>query len=229
MSDEELPKCSHCNNQASGIGFGPPLCHECFSKRSIEVPNLPRLASIALGFGAVQHIDALLTKIRVSSGEDVAAALATLMATVRDSMDLGREAKSAAMQQVNYLAIQAAEPSPKRDVADSKLVIDGLKTSLGDAKDVATVWHTVEPILRGMTTVNREQLRRDLSDALAAIQQDHDVTGLDVLAASLTTLEEIPYAFHGRLIQKNLAEIPRRYPAVIWSLVRVIAKLEQET
>ena len=73
--------------------------------------------------------------------------------------------------------------------------------------------------------IDREQLRRDLSDALEAIQRD-DVTGLDVLAASLTTLDESPYAFHGRLMQKNLAAIPRNYSALIWSLVQVIAKLE---
>lgn len=73
--------------------------------------------------------------------------------------------------------------------------------------------------------IDREQLRRDLSDALEAIQRD-DVTGLDALAASLTTLEESPYAFHGRLMQKNLAAIPRNYSALIWSLVQVIAKLE---
>ena len=77
--------------------------------------------------------------------------------------------------------------------------------------------------------VDREQLRRDLSDALKAIQRDQDVTGLDVLAASLTTLEEQPYAFHGRLLQRNLAAIPRPYGALMWSLVQVLAKLEQET
>jgi len=76
--------------------------------------------------------------------------------------------------------------------------------------------------------VDREQLRRDLSDALKAIQRDQDVTGLDVLAASLTTLEEQPYAFHGRLLQRNLAAIPRPYGALMWSLVQVIAKLEKE-
>jgi hypothetical protein len=76
--------------------------------------------------------------------------------------------------------------------------------------------------------VGREQLRRDLSDALKAIQRDQDVTGLDVLAASLTTLEEQPYAFHGRLLQRNLAAIPRPYGALMWSLVQVIAKLEKD-
>ena len=80
-----------------------------------------------------------------------------------------------------------------------------------------------------MSEADREQLRRDLSDALSAIQRDQDVTGLDVLAASLTTLEEPPYAFHGRLLQRNLAAIPRPYGALMWSLVQVIAKLEKET
>ena len=76
--------------------------------------------------------------------------------------------------------------------------------------------------------VDREQLRRDLSDALSAVQRDGDVTGLDVLAASLTTLDEAPYAFHGRLLQKGLAEMPRNYSALIWNLVQVLAKLERD-
>lgn len=53
------------------------------------------------------------------------------------------------------------------------------------------------------------------------------MTGLDVLAASLTTFEGGPYAFHGRLLQKGLAEMPRKYSALIWSLVQVIGKLQE--
>lgn len=53
-----------------------------------------------------------------------------------------------------------------------------------------------------MTAPDREQLRRDLSDALSAIQSDQDVTGLGALAASVTTLED-PYAFHGRLLRRS--------------------------
>lgn len=56
--------------------------------------------------------------------------------------------------------------------------------------------------------VDHEQLRRDLSDALKAIQRDHDVTGLDALAASLQTLPEAPYVFHGRLLQKGGRDAP---------------------
>jgi hypothetical protein len=50
---------------------------------------------------------------------------------------------------------------------------------------------------------DREQIRRDLSNALKAIQRDQDVTGLDALVASLTTLGPT-YACHGRLLQTGL-------------------------
>jgi hypothetical protein len=76
--------------------------------------------------------------------------------------------------------------------------------------------------------VNREQLRRDLSAALSAIQQDQGVFGLDGLATSLTTLEPV-CAFHGRLLQKGLAAMPGNYSALIWSLVQAITKLEENT
>jgi hypothetical protein len=55
------------------------------------------------------------------------------------------------------------------------------------------------------------------------------VTGLDALAARLQAVEQPPYAFHGRLLQKGLAETPRNYSALIWNLVQVIAKLEENT
>jgi len=73
--------------------------------------------------------------------------------------------------------------------------------------------------------VDREQLRRDLSDALGAIQRDQDVTGLDVLAATLTTLE----GTYGRLLVTGLAAMPRNYNALVWSLVQVVTRLEKET
>ena len=65
------------------------------------------------------------------------------------------------------------------------------------------------------------------SPTLGAIQRAQDVTGLDALAASLTTLEG-PDAFHGRLLQAGLAAMPRNYSALIWSLVQVVTKLEKE-
>ena len=60
--------------------------------------------------------------------------------------------------------------------------------------------------------VDREQLRRDLSDALSAIQKEHSVVGLDVLAGSLSVLGG-QYAFHGRLLLKALEPVPVNYNA----------------
>lgn len=75
--------------------------------------------------------------------------------------------------------------------------------------------------------VDREQLRRALSDALEALQRDQDVTGLEALAASLATLEE-PYAVHGRRLHTGLAAMPRNYMALTWSLVQAVARLEHD-
>jgi hypothetical protein len=79
-----------------------------------------------------------------------------------------------------------------------------------------------------MTTVDCEQLRRDLSDALARVQRDQDVTDLDVLAASLIALKG-QYAFHGEQLLKALEPVPRNYNALIWNVIRALALLEQET
>ena len=73
---------------------------------------------------------------------------------------------------------------------------------------------------------DREQLRRDLSDGLSAIQRDHDVVGLDTLAGSLSVLGPT-YAFHGRLILSALEPTPRQYSALIWNLVQVLDKPER--
>ncbi len=228
MSEEKPPKCSQCNNQAYAIGSGPPLCVECFSKLPIEASEPTRVAIIALSFGIVQHLDASITSIRARGGEDVAAALAKLMQAVLDSRDLAREEKSAVLEQVGYLATQAAEPAPKRQKAVAKLVIDGLKTTLGVAKDVAAIWQAVEPMLRGITTVDRGQLRRDLSDALARVQRDQDVTDLDVLAASLIALGG-QYASHGEQLLEALEPMPRNYNAAIWNVARSLELLKKET
>ena len=73
---------------------------------------------------------------------------------------------------------------------------------------------------------DREQLRRDLSEALGAIQQDHCFPDLDVLAASLTTLGPA-CAFHGRPILTGLNADPPHINAIIWNLVQVLDKLEK--
>jgi hypothetical protein len=79
-----------------------------------------------------------------------------------------------------------------------------------------------------MTSADLIQLRLDLGDALTAIQRDCDVTGLDVLAAQLQETNLAPLPFHGRLILKELAQVPRNYSALMWHLVTVLAKLEKD-
>ena len=79
-----------------------------------------------------------------------------------------------------------------------------------------------------MTAVDRDQLRRDLSDALSAIRRDQDVVGLDALAGSLAVLG-LTYAFHGRLLRAGLTSTPRNHSALIGNLVQALDKLERGT
>jgi hypothetical protein len=74
-------------------------------------------------------------------------------------------------------------------------------------------------------SVDREQLRRDLSDALERIQKTDDVAGLEALAAQLQTLEP-PHPFHAGGILRALAPVPRQYSALIWHVLQAITKLE---
>ena len=76
--------------------------------------------------------------------------------------------------------------------------------------------------------IDREQLRRDLSDALSAIQKEHSVVGLDVLAGSLSVLGG-QYAFHGRLLLKALEPVPVNYNAAIWNVLKALELLEKES
>lgn len=75
------------------------------------------------------------------------------------------------------------------------------------------------------TPPDRGQLRRELSDALSALQRTQDVTGLDALAASLTPLGPT-YAFHRRLLLRTLEGKPPRHSALIWNF-QVLDKPER--
>lgn len=73
---------------------------------------------------------------------------------------------------------------------------------------------------------DRGQLKRDCSEALNALQQDHSVPDLDVLAGALSTLGPT-YASHGRHILNALGATPPHINAIIWNLVQVLDKLER--
>jgi hypothetical protein len=77
-----------------------------------------------------------------------------------------------------------------------------------------------------VTDLDREQLKRDCSEALKAVQQDRDVARLRPLAVALVKLGA-PYLVHGTLMQAALIE--RKDVTVIWHLIQVLEKLEKET
>jgi hypothetical protein len=76
-----------------------------------------------------------------------------------------------------------------------------------------------------MTDLDREQLKRECSDALKAVQQDKGADGLVPLAVTIADLGPA-YHTHGTLMLAALAA--RKDTTVIWHLIQVLEKLEKE-
>lgn len=74
------------------------------------------------------------------------------------------------------------------------------------------------------TPVDREQLRRDCSDALEALIQAQRLDGITRLADSLRALGP-PYRFHGEQI--DAAAWAREGNTVTWHLIHALENLER--
>jgi hypothetical protein len=75
-----------------------------------------------------------------------------------------------------------------------------------------------------VTDLDREQLKRDCSDALEALHRDQRMDGIAGLADSLWTLGS-PYRFHGELMHGALRD--GNSNAITWHLIHVLEKLEE--
>lgn len=75
-----------------------------------------------------------------------------------------------------------------------------------------------------MIDLDREALRRDLSDALRAIQEAQDVPRLEGLPARPRTLEPA-YQYHAPLLQVAIQK--QDTLAIMWNLVQLVDKLER--
>jgi len=75
-----------------------------------------------------------------------------------------------------------------------------------------------------VTAIDREQLKRDLSDALGALQQGKGVLGLPGLTDQLVALG-VSYRFHGCSSARPSSE--RTTAGSIAHVIQVLAKLEE--
>jgi hypothetical protein len=75
-----------------------------------------------------------------------------------------------------------------------------------------------------MNDQERESLQRDLSDALAALQQNKHVSTLDGLADHLVKLGA-PFRFHAALIRGAMER--KDHGAIMAQLIQVLDKLER--
>ena len=77
-----------------------------------------------------------------------------------------------------------------------------------------------------MTAVDREQLRRDCSDALEVLPREQRTDRIAELAETLRVLGP-PYWVHGELMHGALRD--GQDNAITWHLIQVLEKLEKET
>jgi hypothetical protein len=77
-----------------------------------------------------------------------------------------------------------------------------------------------------MTTVDREQLKRDCSDALEVLLREQCTDRIPELADALRDLGG-PYRFHGELMHGAFRD--GQDNAITWHLIQVPAELEKET
>jgi len=75
-----------------------------------------------------------------------------------------------------------------------------------------------------MTNIDREQLRRDLSDALERQLKEQRLDGLTPLADTVRTLSPT-YRMHGE--QMEAAAWAREENTVTWHLIHTLEKLEK--
>jgi hypothetical protein len=71
----------------------------------------------------------------------------------------------------------------------------------------------------------RDQLRRDCSDALKALQRDRSAERIPTLAEALRTLGP-PYRLHGELMYGALRDEDDN--TITWHLIHVLEKLEKD-
>jgi hypothetical protein len=101
----------------------------------------------AINMGSIERLKVSLRDIQNGGDVDVAEALRSLTAAVVKSQSLPKEAKSDAVDQVSYLAGQAALPPDQRERGVARTVFNALRETLSVVADIASVWSAVAPLL----------------------------------------------------------------------------------
>ncbi len=100
--------------------------------------------------GSIQRLNVNLDNIYNAGTPELASALKALVEAVSRSGDLRHEQKAPAIEQIGYLAEEAAKPVAQRNRSVASTVLQSLRSVLGVAADVASVWGPGSALLGGL-------------------------------------------------------------------------------
>lgn len=127
----------------------------------VQMPRIPNGAisntSITVSGGVVGSIntgtiDSIVVTMKglgEAGHHELETALQTLTKAVIQSRGTDDAQKNAILEQVEYVAHQAAAKPEERKPGMLRTVVSGLGSSLGAVADLATVWEQVGPVIRG--------------------------------------------------------------------------------
>lgn len=145
LETEQLRACARNRIEILKKEFALKL-HDADAPRSsvsVHTGGGPALVNLGAIYGNVKQV---IGKVDESGAEELAALLRQLADAINRAEDLG-EARGEYLEQVQFIARQAAEPSGKRQVIVIKAVLVALRSTLQDAANAAQVLGLVGPAI----------------------------------------------------------------------------------
>lgn len=94
----------------------------------------------------VDRIDVAMSNIKNSGHDDVSAAIKVLTETIIKSSELQDKERKQLVEELAFLAEQAALPKQERQKSIIKMVLKAMPVSLAVATDLTTLWSKCEPV-----------------------------------------------------------------------------------
>jgi hypothetical protein len=147
----------HMNYAADQMDFATGLRN--FTPK-MQVPDIPRGPIIlhnikidnsvvgAINTGKVQTIDVNITYLKTGGNDELGEALKRLTEAIANSQAMSQKEKAPLLDQVEYLAEQAAFAAKDRKPGVIRATLAGLTQAATAVTGIATAWSAVEPLLK---------------------------------------------------------------------------------
>lgn len=104
----------------------------------------------SINTGEVQRIDIAMSHIKTSGNEKLVKALKEFTEAVIAETKLDAELKNQIIEQISFLASQAALPKEKQKSGIVKAVLLGIKHTVSTIVSLSSLWDKLQPLLEGI-------------------------------------------------------------------------------